>query len=163
MALERRSESNWQYILPCAFFDGPNQSLYEILGWQRFMTNDIVSKEWNYWSRGTVGSSDSAEKWATERIFLHEGRNMLVITFDIFDEGIKYMLWWIRGDASRKYGMAIKKITGEWHVLQSDEILEREFETIEAGGIQKMLKFNLMIFKEKDKNLMAQSVFSRPK
>lgn len=163
MKPESCPKSNWQYILPCAFFDGPNQSLYEILGWRRFTTNDIISKECNYWSRGAVGSSVAAEKWATERIFLHEELNMLAMTFDFFDNGIAYMIWWIRGDTSRKYGLAVKKITGEWHIVQSDEVLEKEFEAIEIAGIKKILKVDLIVFKNKDQNTMAQSVFSRPK
>ncbi len=161
MGLERRSGNDWQYVLPCAFFDGPNLFLSEIQGWLPFMANDIIARDDNYWTRKAVGSAPLAEKWATERIFLHEGYNMLAMTFDIFDEGIRYMIWWIRGDSKNQVGVAVK-IGGKWRVLQKNESLTKDFEIAKAGGTKKMLKVRFCFLRTDDSLVLAQSIFSRP-
>jgi len=124
---------DWRYVLPCAFFDGENKFLSEMQGWQKMMCRDISAEGCNDWVRNSVGSLPAEKKWASEKIFYHEESNVMVMTFDILDQGIAYMIWWLRGNTERLHGSAIK-IGDHWRVLGENEKLLKDFDFKEAAG-----------------------------
>ena len=160
MEKEKHPGDSWQYILPCAFFDGENSFLSAIQGWEKILTKDIVRGETNYFERRTAGTAVPEERWAIERIFFHEGGNILAMTFDILDNGISYMIWWIRGNKERKFGIAIR--TGDkWRVIGKDEALLKDFEAEESGGVMQVKRVCLKIIRKSDGKPAASAMISR--
>jgi len=162
MDLHLRSVGNWQYVLPCAFFEGENKFLSEVQGWEKIFAKDIVSQPQNHWSRKAVGTATPLEKWAVERIFHHEKTNFMVMTFDILDQGISYMIWWPHGSKEKKYGVAIK-IGGHWRIAQENENILSDFESKEIDGFSQITKVYLKFFNKNDGKISAQTVISKDK
>lgn len=153
-------DDRWRFELPCAFFDGENSFLSELQGWQKTIKNDIVISPEYYWTRKSIGSARPEERWAIERVFYHEKTNIYVMTFEILDQGISYMIWWIKGDTGRKYGSAIKA-SGSWRVAQEDEDLLKDFESEEKDGAMIVARVCLKIYSKTDGRVLERVVISR--